>query len=475
MPTLKEILEMANLYGGTAAPGAQGLGSRGPAEEDPRRRRAGQDSGFGGISGGNVSIMDLLPHLQGLRRYDYSGPNIRGLDDLLPAMQAIQGPAKQHLLQQVGPDFRLPPGLAGAQDLPPGVDNRAAIGGPNVAPGNVDTGLALGQPAGIPGQALGAARGQMHTQGWRNVAPGGAVAAGFGYGTPAFEQKLQSAIGGGAAGIAGGAGGQKGPGFEGGVSGGGGAGKAVGGGQAAVGGGPVAVKAGGPAEAAPSGGGGGAGKPGAPAGGGAGAPGSRPSEARNVGPKSTKGGPVRGGGGVPGVTIGKDTNVVVEKSKGGPIKSISNNGKPLTASQLESVERLLGRELGTSPGAQAQQDARAALQDAHSSGNFGQGKYANETRAERRARLEAKEERQAKKAARVERQVAKAAKQAAAAAAAAGRPANTAVAPIRAKAGSTSTIGGPMQGTGSTVSTTPKPGKVKPRNQGQSLIGGVQR
>lgn len=283
MAALEELMA---LFGRNEAPGAQGLG-RGPADDDPRRRRAGQDSGFGGIAGGNVSIMDLLPHLQGLRTYDYSGPNIRGLADLLPGMQAFQGvsgPAKRHLERQAGPDFDMPPGLGDLPfDLPPGVDNRAAIGGPNVAPGNVDTGLALGQPPGLPAQAQG--RAMPHTQGWRNVAPGYGVQAQLGFGTPQYGENIRNLAGVGPAGGAGG-----GPpsaiGAGGGVAGvGGGAGKAVGGG-----GGPVAVKAGGPAEAAPAAGGGGGRQPGAPAGGGgAGKPGAPAQAGGSKGPKFNKG------------------------------------------------------------------------------------------------------------------------------------------------------------------------------------------
>ena len=190
---LEEI--MAGLFGGNTA---QGLNA--PAADDVRRRRTGQGSGYGGIAGGAVSLAELIPHLQGLRSYDYSGPmagGFRGLADM------VSGPAAGHFQQQGGQGFgppqaaedQLPPGLAAQAaggDLPPGLDNRNPIGGANIAPGNLGNAQAAYQSA-RPG--LGA----PHTQGWRNVAPGYSAAAHFGYGTPAFDQALQG-VGAGPAG-----------------------------------------------------------------------------------------------------------------------------------------------------------------------------------------------------------------------------------------------------------------------------------
>jgi hypothetical protein len=227
MASLEEI--MAGLFGSTGAAGAQGL--RAPAADtDPRRRRAGQGSGYGGIAGGEVSLSQLIPHLQGLRSYDYSGPmggggGMRGLGDL------ISGPAARHMQSQ-GPQGmppglaamdQLPPGLAQQGDLPPGLDNREPVGGKNVAPGNVGTGLSINQP--------GADAGRMapHSQGWRNVAPGYSAAAQFGFGTPEFGRLLVEgaqggpAGGGGPPGLRGAEGGGQGVRTQGGGGGGGGA------------------------------------------------------------------------------------------------------------------------------------------------------------------------------------------------------------------------------------------------------------
>lgn len=338
MASLEEI--MAGLFGDVEARGAQGLGGRtvrGVDDRDPRRRRAGLDSGFGGIAGGEVTLASILPHLQGLRTYDYSGPNIRGLADLLPALQnfeGLAGPSRRHLQNQVGPDFGLPPGLSDNPELPPGVDNRNAPGGPNVAPGNVDNGLALGQAPGIPPQAMGNARGQqMHNQGWRNVAPGFSAAASLGYGTPEFEQRLGAmGFGGRPGAIAGGPeAAQVRPGAFGGVSaGGGGQGKGVGGG----GGGPTPVKAGGPAEVAPKAGGAsqaGVGKPGAGPGPG---PGAIPTaqKARGEGKRpGAKPGKIGGGGGGTGADTAKKTGGAGPKGGGG-------GGKPVNASSGTSAD-----------------------------------------------------------------------------------------------------------------------------------------
>lgn len=344
MARMEEI--MAGLYGDVEARGAQGLGRVAPGVDDPRRRRAGRDSGFAGSVGGPVSLMDILPHLQGLRGYDYSGPNLRGLADLLPGMQRFeaQGPARRHLERQGG-DFSLPPGLAGMQDLPPGIDTRNPLGGPNVAPGNVDTGLALGQPPGIPAHARGQAQ-IPHTQGWRNVAPGFSAAASLGYGTPEFEDRIRGfGPGGRPSAIAGGAdtGGAVKPGAGGGAAAsGGGAGKSVGGG--------AAPKAGGPVEApSTAGGGGGVGKPGASAtAGGAGGPGSpkQPSTkqpgAKQIAAKKT-GGPGAAGGPSTKKTGGTSSPGARFKSAEGPRQG--GQGKPPKPGGKTSVKQAVSGTL----------------------------------------------------------------------------------------------------------------------------------
>lgn len=171
------------------------MGAMGPAgEEDPRRRRSRGLGGYEGIGGANIGIEQMLPWLHGLGGYDYSGPGrgqLGGLMDML-------GPSARHFGRQgLGPQegFEGPPG---ATQLPgfqgqgpegqgaPGLDNRNPLAGTNIAPGNIDTGMAINQP-------MGRGRfGQMpQTQGWRNVAPGYSAAAGLGYGTPEFEQRLR--------------------------------------------------------------------------------------------------------------------------------------------------------------------------------------------------------------------------------------------------------------------------------------------
>lgn len=342
MALLEEV--MAGLFGGNEARGAQGVGGAELAD-DPRRRRAGRPSGFDSIAGGAVSLMDIMPHLQGLRSYDYSGPNIRGLRDLLPAMEGIMGPSRRHLEQQLTPDFDLPPGLADRPMLPPGIDSRNAIAGPNVAPGNVDTGLALGQAPGIPAHATAAMRDMPHTQGWRNVAPGYSAAAAFGYGTPEFEQRIQGfGPGGRPSAIAGGPEAVK-PGFGGGVS-------AGGGGQAkAAGGGGTPLKAGGPAQAAPSAGGG-LGKPGA-ASAGAGAPaGPKQPSTKQVAAKKSSGADIGGKKGGTGAATGtfKDANVG-GRFGGGPAPAPSGGpdagGKKGGPSQKEIVAKKGGAKKTT--------------------------------------------------------------------------------------------------------------------------------
>lgn len=327
---------MAGLFGDVEARGAQGLGNVAPGADDPRRRNAGRDSGFAGSVGGPVSLMDILPHLQGLRGYDYSGPNIRSLSDLLPAMQQFQqfdqmGPTRRHLERQGG-DFQLPPGLADVPDPLPGVDNRLALGGPNVAPGNVDTGLALGQAPGIPANAQG--RAMPHTQGWRNVAPGYSAAAAAGFGTEAFENAIRGfGPGGRPSAIAGGAdmSGAVKPGFAGGTVGaGGGVGTPVGGA------GPTAVKAGGPAQTTPTAGVG-VGKPGAPATAGGGPASPKQPSTKQIGGKKAGG---TGGG-------GKKNGVAAKKSgPGGPAPSVQNV-QPKEAQQQQTV---VAKKGGTSPG-----------------------------------------------------------------------------------------------------------------------------
>lgn len=292
------------------------------AEDDPRRRRSRGLGGYEGIGGPNIDISQMLPFLRGLGTYDYSGANVQ---DFAPqGLADILGPAGRHFMRQQqmggGPEMfgqqpgaaGLPPGAFMGQGPqgqgPPGLDNRNAPGGQNIAPGNIDTGLALGQ-----GQQPFAGGPMPQTQGWRNVAPGYSVAAGFGFGTPEFEQRLQGIgrtqgigadIGGGRRGITGGAGlitpgaGTRGaPGAPGGGGGGGGAGTTGGGASA---GGKQTAGGG----AAP-GGGGGAPKPG---------PGpaelSQAEKARGVGKKpGVQTQPAPGGGGT-----SADTN----KRPGGP-------------------------------------------------------------------------------------------------------------------------------------------------------------
>lgn len=191
MASLEEL--MAGLFGGNVAPGA----------EDPRRRRGG------GAGGGAELFSQFMPFLGGLPSYDYSGPG-RGLAGML---NDRMGPAARHFQNlgvepsQLPPGLagqdQLPPGLAKRDELPPGLDNRNALGGANVAPGNIDSGQALFQSQ---GRALG--RTQVpRTQGWLNVAPGYAIAAGRGYGTDAYGRGPVQ---------------QPGPGAQGGVRGGGG-------------------------------------------------------------------------------------------------------------------------------------------------------------------------------------------------------------------------------------------------------------
>lgn len=221
------------------------IGMRATDQDDPRRRRSRGLGGYEGIGGASVGIQEMLPWLHGLGGYDYSGPGrgqMNGLADIL-------GPAGRHLMRQGGgpEEFGGPPGLAqlppGAQmgqgpqgQGPPGLDNRNPIGGDNVAPGNIDNGLAINQPPG---------RGNFpHGQGWLNVAPGYRVAAGFGFGTPEFEQRLQDLQGGGqfgqGRGVAAGTVRPAGPGGGGGTGGGASGGVRTGGAPAPSGGGGVA-------------------------------------------------------------------------------------------------------------------------------------------------------------------------------------------------------------------------------------------
>jgi hypothetical protein len=231
---------MDRLYGSPNARNAQGLGHGGEAiNDDQRRRRAGLGSGFAATSGGLASLMDVMPHLQGMRGYDYSGPTRGGLAGLLQGggrESALEGPVARHFANMGGrpeldPGFT-PPGFdQGAQMegfVPPGFDNRNPVGGPNVAPGAPGAGTALNQPA----QAVRNQAGldALHGQGWRNVAPGYSAAAQFGYGTPEFARRL--------AGLQGGpAGGAQAPGAMGAASTGGGGGER--GGPGGGGGGPA--------------------------------------------------------------------------------------------------------------------------------------------------------------------------------------------------------------------------------------------
>lgn len=174
--------ELMGLYGGLNAPGA----------DDPRRRRGLAGRGEGTVGADQAAGM-MAQYFGGRAGPGYSGPMAgrggAGLAGLLEQVMAhggegFSGPAQRHFANQ-GFDF-----------MPPGLDNQNPVGGPNVAPGNIDTGRAVDQPMGnqTPGVPRGVAMGQQpgrvapypQTQGWRNVAPGGAIAASLGYGTPEF-------------------------------------------------------------------------------------------------------------------------------------------------------------------------------------------------------------------------------------------------------------------------------------------------
>lgn len=154
--------------------------------DDPRRRR-----GVGG--GGTAGLFDpgqMNAFVGGVNQWDYSGP--MGRDFALGAPQArggslldllAQGPSGRHFGRQ---GFGGPPDIA--------FNDLNAIGGPNVAPGNMETGQSIFQPGVPPGVARGQSgamppgQAAPHTQYWRNYAPGGAAAAFYGYGTPAFDR-----------------------------------------------------------------------------------------------------------------------------------------------------------------------------------------------------------------------------------------------------------------------------------------------
>lgn len=336
MASLEEL--MAGLFGGNVAPGA----------EDPRRRRAG------GAGGGAELFSQFLPFLQGLPSYDYSGPG-RGLAGML---NDRMGPAARHF-QNIGVEpsqlppglagqDQLPPGLAGRDDLPPGLDNRRAPGGANVAPGNIETGTAVFQPQ---GRALGQSQ-VPRTQGWLNVAPGYAIAAGRGFGTDAYNRGPIQQVG---------------PGAEGGVRGGGGGSKAqidtreFGGGFGNI---PEtrdagSSRAGGGGIASAGGGGGGGGRPGRNRGG---RGGGGPRRGGNAGGARNNRQAVRRGTASPGTNVrpnqvrpgninqntgGPQTNagqpVVFGPGVGGPIVQVAqgppNNGNNNTPSETRPPAR----------------------------------------------------------------------------------------------------------------------------------------
>ncbi len=151
---------------------------------DPRRRRPDEEQAQGGgIAGPNITPGMMMPYFQGSPNYDYSG--IQGQGGLAAFRQAQAqnpgrgfGPAGRHLRNVGQPvDF---PGMDNQMDIgAPG----APIGGPNVAPGNPQ-GLAIGQSGALPPGLARQQAGLQNTQGWRNLAPGYAIAAGAGFGTP---------------------------------------------------------------------------------------------------------------------------------------------------------------------------------------------------------------------------------------------------------------------------------------------------
>ena len=177
--------EIMGLYGELGAPGA---------EDELRRggRRAPGGGGYEGIGGNLVSPGMFAPFMGGQGGPGFSGaigrdfqPGSRGLASLMQQSGGrtdFQGPAFRNFTNQ-GFDF-----------MPPGQDQRNAVGGPNIAPGNIDDARALNQPMGpghVPGVPQGVAVGQQpgrvapmpQTQGWRNVHPGYSAAAQAGYGT----------------------------------------------------------------------------------------------------------------------------------------------------------------------------------------------------------------------------------------------------------------------------------------------------
>src|SRR5262245_39933930 len=101
MASLEEEI-MAGLFGSNVAPGA----------EEQRRRRGGPGAGgYEGIGGGAVVPGMMLPYLQGLPTYDYSGPMARdfagggrGLAAMLAGDEPGRGrgpsPALRHFMNQ---------------------------------------------------------------------------------------------------------------------------------------------------------------------------------------------------------------------------------------------------------------------------------------------------------------------------------------------------------------------------------------
>lgn len=156
--------------------------------QDPRRRRPEDEQAQGGgVAGPNLTPGMMAPYFQGTPTYDYSG--IQGQGGLMAFLQAQSqdpgrgmGPAGRHLRNVGMPaDF---PGMDTQMDVaPPG----QAIGGPNVAPG-APNGLAIGQSGMLPPGIERQQAGLQNTQGWRNLAPGYAIAAGAGFGTEAFDR-----------------------------------------------------------------------------------------------------------------------------------------------------------------------------------------------------------------------------------------------------------------------------------------------
>lgn len=157
-------------------------------QEDELRRRQGPAAG-GGIGGPTMAPGMMMPYMQGTPTYDFSG--IQGKGGLAAFLESRAqnpgrgfGPAGRHL-RNVGQPVEFP---GTDSQLGPG----AGIGPPggfNAAPGSPN-GLAIGQTGALP---PGLQKQLGGTQGWRNLAPGHAVAAAAGYGTEAFPSPTTQA------------------------------------------------------------------------------------------------------------------------------------------------------------------------------------------------------------------------------------------------------------------------------------------